>query len=326
MYDIITIGDSTIDSIIIIDHNEAKIQCDLNKDNCLLCLNYADKIPIQKTTQSVGGNAANVASGCKKTGLKTAIVTELGDDVNGFIIKHELERVGVNTNLVKTLKNQETRYSVILNYESERTILSYYVKRNYSLPKLPSTNWIYYTSLGASFENVQTKLLKHLFKHPSVKLAMNPGSYQMKNGLTKLKEILPYVNLLVVNKQEAERLVGKKKTTQSFMKAFHNIGVKIVVITDGLKGSHASKHDEKGIYFMPTYPIKAIARTGAGDAYTSGFLSAILHKKSIPQAMQWGTANAGGVIQEIGAQKGLLTKTGIEKNIKKYKKTKPKLI
>ena len=266
---------------------------------------------------------ANVAVGSRRLGLKTAIVTELGDDINGFVVKHELERAKVDTKTVKMLKAKETRYSVVLNYKGERTILSYHIKRKYNLPKLPDSKWLYYSSMGDTFENLQKQLVKYLVRHPNTKLAVNPGSYQMKNGLKIIKSILPYVSILFVNKEEAEKLVGKKDI-KATVKSLHRAGVKIAVVTNGTKGSFAS--NGQSIYSMPAYPIKSIARTGAGDAYAGGFLSAIISGHTVSEAMQWGTANAAGVIQKIGAQKGLLTKSSIKGLVSKYKKIKPKVV
>ena len=314
MLNVITIGDSTIDNYLVIDN--ATVECDLNKKKCRLCFNYADKIPIKTTSQSVGGNAANVAVGLRQLGLKTAIVTELGDDINGHVIKHEFEETGVATNLVKLLPNRETRYSVVLNYQSERTILSYYAERNYSLPVLPNTEWIYYTSLGKSFEKLQTKLANYLKRHPNTKLELSPGSYQMKQGLATVRNLIPRSELIIVNKEEATRLLGKRGSPKALAETLHKQGARLVVITDGENGSFAS--DGFQAYNLPVYPITPVAKTGAGDAYASGFLAAIIYGKTLPEAMQWGTANAGGVIQKWGAQHGLLTKKQIVRTVLQY--------
>ena len=339
MFNIITVGDLTLDTFLIID--DATVQCDLSREHCRLCLNYADKVPITHATQSIGGDAANVAVGCKKLGLKTAAVSELGDDVNGKVIKEGLKKAGVDTSMVKILKNKETRYSVVLNYKAERTILSYHVERDYSLPNLPTTDWIYYTSLGANFEKLQDNLAKHLTKHPQTKLAMNPGSYQIKNGLNKIKQILPKTDILFLNKEEAgkvavaqpslrgdahrhcEEELARRRSNPvvAYLYTLQKLGPKIVVITDSYNGSYAC--DDKSAYFMPIYDVKAVGKTGAGDAFASAFLSAIILKKDIPTAMQWGTANSASVIQQIGAQKGLLNKAGIEKMVRRFDKIKP---
>lgn len=324
MFDLITIGDPTLDTFIIIDEEAAKLQCNLKHEECLLCLNYADKIPFEKTGQSVGGNAANLAVGCKKLGLKTALVAEIGDDINGQIIEEELETAKVNTDYLETIKDKQTRYSIVLNYKSERTILSYHSKHNYKLNKLPASKWIYYTSLGEGFEKIQNKLVKHLNKNPQTKIIFNPGSYQIKHGLTEIKKLFPRTDLLFVNKEEAQKITKTKKTIPELFKILYKTGIKKIVITDGRNGSYA--YDGKKIFFMRPYPIKPIARTGAGDAYASGFLSALFFGYDLSTALKWGSANGAAVTQKIGAEKGLLNQTGIKKILTRYPRIQPQIL
>ena len=94
MLHLVTIGDATLDTFLILDNNSD--DCQLNKEKRWLCLHYADKISIVKSTQSVGGNAANVAVGMRKLGFKTAIVARVGNDVSGRAVADELEREGVD--------------------------------------------------------------------------------------------------------------------------------------------------------------------------------------------------------------------------------------
>ena len=314
MFDLVTIGDSVMDIFIILDDSDSN--CILKKKEQKLCFNYADKICINDSTHSIGGNAANVAIGAETLGLNTAIVTEIGDDLNGQAVLHEFSERGVDTRFAKVHKNKETRYSVVLNYQTERTILSYHVGRKYTLPRLPQTKWVYFTSMGAGFEKVQNALEKHLKKHGQTRLAMNPGSYQLKNGMKKIKSLLPRCEVFLVNKEEAARILGKKGSIKQLAKGLHKLGAQTVVITDSMAGSYAS--DGKQMWHMKTYPLKPVAKTGAGDAYTSGFLSALISGKDIPEAMQWGTANAGSVVQKFGAQHGLATERKIKKIIKTY--------
>lgn len=319
MFDVITIGDATFDTFFVIDDDSP--QCHLNRDKTQLCLNYADKISLTTSGQSAGGNAANVAVGLKKLGLKTAIVTELGDDIAGLAVEDQLKNTGVDTRFVRRHKNHQTRFSVVLNYRSERTILSYHANRRYLLPTLPPTPWIYYTSLGKTFEHLQEKLIGLKKRKPTIKIAVNPGSYQLRYGMEHFKKIIRYAEVLFVNKEEAARIVGKRLTPKALVSSLRRLGPKVVVITDGTRGSWA--FDGTDAYSLPVFPIVPIAKTGAGDAYASGFLAAHILGKSTEEAMLWGTANAGGVIQKIGAQHGLLTRAGVQKLIKKFSKTKP---
>lgn len=213
MYDIITIGDAVIDTHVNIDN--ASVECDVNTRECQLCLDYASKIPITDSFQSLGGNAANVASGTAKLGLKTAIITTLGKDSNARLIAAELKKSKVDTSLIQYDAKTKTRYSVVLNFRGERTILSYHEERKYKLPKImPAVSWIYYTSLSRGFDDMQDSLLKYLGKHESVKLVFNPGSFQLKNSLNKVLEVLPRTDILIINLEEAERILNtslKKK-------------------------------------------------------------------------------------------------------------------
>lgn len=322
MFDIITIGDATVDTFLLID--ESSPQCSVDIQKQLLCLNYADKIYINHIDQSVGGNATNVAVGMKRMGYSSGIITELGDDINGITIFHELKAQGVNTDGVSIEKNRQTRFSVVLNYKAERTILSHYSQRPYKKPRIPATAWIYFTSLGEGFEKVEQEVLSYKQKHPTTSLAMNPGSYQLHNAMAGVQKFIQYTDILFVNKEEAKKIVGKNVDIPKLCSLLHKHGAKTVVITDGQAGSFASH--EKHIWHMPIFPIPPKGKTGAGDAYATGFLAAICAKLDIPTAMQWGTANACHVTQKIGAQQGLQNKKGVQTLIKKYPNIQPVLL
>lgn len=314
MFDIITIGDSVVDTYAMIDENCPQSHLSPNKK--LLCLNYGDKIDIFEAGTALGGNAANVAVGMRRLGAKVAIVSNLGKDLNAEFILKALKKEKIDTSFIEQSRRNKTRYSMVLNYRGERTILAYHSKIHYSLPSMPSTQWVYYSSLGKDFEKIQSKLIQYLQKHPKTKLAVNPGSYQIKHSLEHFKQILPHTSVLFVNKEEAELITGKNTTPKKLLFELQKFGPKIIVITDGKQGSYASNGTES--YFLPIYSVKNISKTGAGDAYASAFLSALLQGKDLFEAMQWGTANSAAVIGHIGAQVGLLTKKQIASYLKKF--------
>lgn len=322
MYDIITIGDTTIDTFLILDDNTPG--CTIDKNKTHLRLNYGEKIVIADSEQSVGGNAANVAVGVQRLGGKTAIVTEVGDDLNGKSVIAELQKKRVDTKHVKIIKKADTRFAVLVVYRAERTILSSFPHRSYTLPPLPESRWLYYTSSGASFEHLQRRLVTHLRRHPSTLLACNPGSFQLRSGKKTFKKIFPFTSILFVNKEEAITLIGKRLSILALCAQFHKKGVRTIVITDSTRGSYASSGN--GVFFMPPFPINPISKAGAGDAFASGFLSAWINKKSLPEAMRYGTTNAGGVIQHFGTQTGLLNQSQMTKLLERYKKIQPKLL
>lgn len=161
MYDFISIGDSTLD--VFLQLSEASLSCQINKEQCLLCLEYAEKIPVDKVTQIPGaGNASNAAVGASRMGLQSAIVSVLGKDELGKEILQGWKNEKVGTKYVTLDAKRGTNYSTVLNFKGERTILVHGEKRDYKLPKLDKTKWIYYTSLGPGHEKMEKQLLVHL--------------------------------------------------------------------------------------------------------------------------------------------------------------------
>src|SRR3990167_9765384 len=132
--DIVTIGDSTIDTFIKI--LDASVECDINHQECKICIRYGDKIPVDSIAQSVAGNAANVAVGVSTIGLKCAIYTNLGDDSQGALIKNTLTLKGVIADYIQIQKSTHSNLSVILTFQGERTAFVYHQPWFYSLPKL----------------------------------------------------------------------------------------------------------------------------------------------------------------------------------------------
>ncbi len=323
MFNLITIGDAVIDTHVFIDN--ATLECDINQKNCQLCLNYASKIPITHSFQALGGNAANVGAGTAQLGLKTAILTSVGNDANGQMVKEELEKQHVNTDLLSIDDNTHTRYSVVLNFKKERTILSYHEKRDYDFHEdLPKVDWIYYTSLSPGYEILQEKLLIFLNKHKNVHLAYNPGSLQLQN-IKLTKEIIARTDILFVNLEEAELILATKPSKDKNMKMLLSgllaLGAKEAVITDSANGAWGG--NETGVWHCPSFPVEVISKTGAGDAFASAYLAARFYKDNIDTALLWGIANSCHIISVQPTDKTPLNKKGMAETIAKFSTIKP---
>ncbi|TSC84308.1 MAG: Uncharacterized protein G01um101413_603 [Parcubacteria group bacterium Gr01-1014_13] len=323
MYNLITIGDAVIDTNVFID--DATLECDVNKQNCQVCLNYASKIPLTDSFQAIGGNAANMAIGATKLGLKTTILTSIGKDANGEMIKENLKKHKVDTRLLSMDKKIKTRYSVVLHFKKERTILSYHQERTYDFPKnLPKADWIYYTSLSEGYENLQNNLLNFLNKNKGIHLAYNPGSIQIKN-LNLVKEILPRTDILIVNLEEAKKILGADlNDDRVLIQKLLALGAKEVVITNG--GQGASAGNENGVWHCDSFPVEVVSKTGAGDAFSSGYLAARLYNHDTSTALNWGIANSCTAISSSGPEKNLLNKKEMAETISKFSSIKPKAI
>ena len=311
-FDLISIGDTTEDIFMELSE-ETKIIKD-KKGIEYLGLVYAEKITTHKLTDVLAvGNSANVAVGSSRLGLKTALYTVLGKDDAGEEMANVLVREGVAKDYIVFDKERRSNLSVVLNYKAERTILVYHEKRAYDLPKLAPASWVYFSSLGKGHDKLHSQIPAYVKKH-KVSLGFNPGSHQLHEGLKKLLPILKVTTVLFVNREEGQALVGKEPNVKKLMQKLHEKGPKIVVITDGPKGSYAS--DGTNMYSLKIFPAPLVERTGAGDSFSTGFIGALFHGKEISEAMKWGTINSASVIQKIGAREGLLKKKDMTSTLK----------
>ncbi|OGE80147.1 MAG: hypothetical protein A2660_01725 [Candidatus Doudnabacteria bacterium RIFCSPHIGHO2_01_FULL_45_18] len=321
-YDIVSIGDTTIDAFI--ELHEASVHCNLNHGDCQLCFSYANKIPFENLTiLPACGNSANNAIGSSRLGLKDAFIGAVGDDQRGAEIINELKKEGVDTRYIMVNKGVPTNFHFVIVFQGERTILIKHQKYRYQMPKALDTKWIYFSSMAAGTEPFHAELASFLEKHKQIKVAFNPGTFQMRMGMKKLARIYKLTEILFLNREEAQLVT--QQTTRDIHKlipAMHKLGAKIAVITDGRQGSYAS--DGKKIWFLDHFPGPRIESTGAGDAYGTAFTAAILHGKTIPEAINWGTVNAGQKVLTVGPHHGLQTKPQIENWLKQHPKFKAK--
>ena len=130
-----------------------------------------------------------------------------------------------------------------------------------------------------------------------------------------LSEIDQTTDLFFGNREEAEKILRiDRMESVELLKKIHELGPKIAVITDGVDGAYS--YDGNEILFMKAFPINPIESTGAGDAFSSAFITALSQGKEIRDALVWGTANAASVMMYVGPHKGLLNKNQIEEYIK----------
>ena len=305
--DLLSVGDANLDAFI--TPSESESLCDINTKECLIAFSYADKIPVKNLEFSVGGNAANNLVGTKRLGVNSGAVLTLGDDSTGVHIIEKLRQESVDLTYVIQQPSTLSNFNMVISYTGERTIFTYHAPRSYEFPvNLPKVPWMYLTSMGESFKPFYNHITEWLVKNPETKLSFNPGTWQLRGGIDAIENVFKLSTLVFVNKQEAEKLTGfeaKDKVTKELLMALSGLGPKIAVITDGGNGSFV--FDGNRFLHCGILPVDAYERTGAGDAFGSGFLSAIIKGSTLEEALIWGTVNSASVIGYTGAQRGLLT-------------------
>ena len=307
-FDLLSIGDASIDTFM--TPLESETICRVDTKECLIAFSYGDKIPVKNLEFSIGGNAANNSVGSRRLGVNTAIVLTLGQDSVGDMVVQRLKDEMVDPTYIIQQPATTSNYSTIINYSGERTIFVYHAPRSYEFPvKLPVTPWVYLTSMGESFLPFYNHVTDWLKANPTIKLAFNPGSWQLRSEFKNIEGIMAMTYLVSVNRKEAEKLTNFGESggrERDLLIALNKLGPKICVITDGGGGAFAYDSINGKFFKVGILPVDAYERTGAGDAFGSGCLSALIHGKALDEALLWGTCNSASVIGYTGSQKGLL--------------------
>ncbi|HEY4508472.1 MAG TPA: PfkB family carbohydrate kinase [Candidatus Paceibacterota bacterium] len=314
--DFLAMGDITTDAFIRL--SDAWIETDNPKRERELCMRFADKIPYDfvEVVRAVG-NSPNAAVSAARLGLSSGLVTNIGDDENGRECVEVLRKERVDTGYVSTHKGAKTNYHYVLWFQDERTILVKHEAYQYKLPTIePAPRWLYLSSLGGNSESYHDEIAHYLESHPEVRLAFQPGTFQIKLGKEKLAHLYGRTELFFCNKEEAQKILAiSVDDLKRLLLDLNALGPKIVCITDGPKGAYCYDGHMNERWFMPPYPDPKppLNRTGAGDAFASTFTSAFALGKSIREALRSAPINSAYVVQQIGAQKGLLMREQLEK-------------
>lgn len=298
MFDIITFGSAVVDVFV-------DTETSARKGN--ICYPLGSKILIEDLRFDVGGGGTNTAVAFSRLGFRTGFVGKIGEDSEGDRVLNVLKKENVKF-LGKATSFSITGYSIVLDSLShDRTILTYKgindeLRAGEISFKNLETKWLYLSSLlGESFKT-QKNLVNYLHKK-GTKIAFNPSEYAIK--VLDLKPILKYTEILILNKEEAELLCKKNGVREKdLLKGLNSLGSKIVVITN--KDKEVLAYDGIRKYSLMPHKVKAIERTGAGDAFASGFVAGQMAGKSIEQSLKLGLEESESVIRHKGAKVGLI--------------------
>jgi ribokinase len=299
-FDVLSVGDIVTDAFIkLFDENEHTYS---NEHGKWLALPFGTKIPFDHAeVLHAVGNAANAAVAFSRLGLHTAFATNVGGDQAGRDIIEALAKNKVDHRFVHINPGKKSNYHYVLWYREERTILIKHEDYTYHWPHLrpdEMPRWIYFSSISQHAMEYHDQMADWLEQHPDVKLAFQPGTFQMEAGTERLKRIYARTEVLILNREESVYVSGGDyHDIHGLMDRLHHLGPKIVVITDGPDGAYAS--DGQNRFKMPLYPDPAppFERTGAGDAFASTFVAALAKGNTIEGALQWEPINSMSVVQ-----------------------------
>jgi len=314
MYDVLTIGTATRD--IFLTGKAFRVLKDpehLKKIGFATgeaeCFALGSKIEVEAPVFTIGGGAANAAVTFSRQGFKTAAFMKAGIDQEAEAIRETLKREKIAPLLARD-KKQGTAYStILLTASGERTILVYRgASSDLRAQDIPSqklrAKWAYLAPGATPFPLIE-EIVRRLGEHKT-KIALNPSKHYLEGKGERLRPLLKKLAVTIVNREEASRLTGVSyENVRGIFKKFDELVPGIAVMTDGPRGAVVS--DGRYLYRAGTFKERALVdRTGAGDAFGSGFVAGLIERNDITYALRLAAANATSVVEQIGAQPGIL--------------------
>lgn len=307
MTKILTIG-AAVQDVFLSHSPELKPVSDKTADELFLKIELGTKNDVNNINFSTGGGATNAAVTFARQGIEAEFMGTIAHDPAGEAVLSDMDCEGVDTHFVSYSDKYHTGYSVVLLASNgERTFLTYrgasthYDIKNFDLDDT-GADWIYVTSLAGCMDIIDKIFVQA--KKKGIKVFYNPGKDELRNR-RKFRALLDDVDVLSVNKEEAKQIVDGDDL-EELTRRLANI-VPVVIVSDGPNGVMAS--DGQTIVRAGMYEdVKVVDRTGAGDAFGSGFLSFYSQGKSLKDSIVFASANSTSVVTKIGAKAGILHK------------------
>ena len=340
MKKILTVGSAMLD--LFLSLGKDTLPCIEKKESrqSFMLLEVGRKLELPTIHRCSGGGATNAAVSLSRQGFEVSAFFKAGVDCESEFIKRQLAQDNIDTHNCVSSKNAPTGISLIFPCsDGDRTTLTYrgasitLSEQELPLSLLKNLDCLYITSLTGATAPLLLPLVKAAHKQ-NIFIASNPGSSQLRAGAYELQLALPYIDVLILNSDEAVECMksfiatgislkepkyvpGPALVSMPFIRediTFNlrqycaevlSRGPKMVVITNGKEGVYVAHGTT--LLFHPSLPAEVVNTLGAGDAFGSGFVGALLHHKSIEEALLQGLVQASAVISVLDAQSGLLS-------------------
>ncbi|MDD4358856.1 MAG: carbohydrate kinase family protein [Candidatus Pacebacteria bacterium] len=303
-FDIITFGSATWDIYI----EPEKMDIISSNEFCsgkAIAFNLGSKINLKNTSFNIGGGGVNSAFTFRRQGLKVAYMGCVGDDGLGNQIIDKLRKNRIETKYIQKTAKASTNCSVIFNNGIDRTIMTYRgASEELKDVKLKRAKWYYLAPLSGKISKLTQEIVDYACQN-NIKVAFNPGNSQLNLPIKKLKNIIDKVDVLILNQEEASILTKKEyKNEKEIIEDLKKMHEGITVMTKGERGVVVVQNEK--VYNVKTKVIKAVDKTGAGDAFGSGFISGLIKFNDVEKAINLGLKNSISCIKKQGSINGLL--------------------
>ncbi len=338
----ITIGSAMTDIIVLVGNDDVERMTMHNATSSFLLLEQGRKIEALSITSHIGGGAVNAAVSLSRLGCETSTLIKIGCDANGERVLERLASEGVLSDCVVQTSELPTGTAVMVSsHDKNATIFTQrgantlFRSSDLAANMFDGLGLVYVTNLSDRSAECFPEIVGR-GRAAGAFVAANPGIRQLKSKTSPFLDSLQNVDLLAINREEAEALVpvivsrfsegddavpsvgadlprllrsGLKHGDFSiglrhFINSVRKMGVEKVLITDGLHGSYLAT--ARGLHHCPTRNVDVMGTAGAGDSFNSTLSMFLASGRPEDEALMAATLNAGSVVSQIDTQSGLL--------------------
>jgi ribokinase len=344
----LTIGGAMIDTIAIIESDRIERMAMLNAETSFLLLEEGRKTESLEVSTHCGGGAINTAVAMARLGLDVATLVKLGHDDRADMILARLNAEGISTRWVNRDGKAPTGASVLLSSHERNAAVFTFRGANTLLEAADlnddafAVDLVYIANLSNQSADCYPLIIDKA-KSNGALVAVNPGVRQLSARAGAFQECLPQVDLLTINRPEADVMVaslvrrfgeggptlalkagehppalvarglaggGFEMSLPSFLGALRALGAKCILLTDSRRGAFACVDD--AILFCPALESEVAGTAGAGDAFAATFAAFIALGRAGEEALRAAAINAASVVGHVDTQTGLMPRDEIE--------------
>jgi len=263
---------------------------------------------IEDYTEACGGSAANTMVGLARLGCKVGFIGKLASDREGKLQIGCFSSEGVDTGGI--IQAKKGKSGAVVGFVDRKGARALYINsgvndtiepREINYSYLSQTKFLHQTSfVGEKSLRAQKKLLAALPN--DVKISFDPGSVYAQKGFAAIEPIIRGTYVLLPNAAELELLTGETDYCKG-ADLMVELGVKIVAVKLGTKGCYVTDGQER--LRIEPFKVKVVDTTGAGDAFSAGFLYGLINNKSLYECGRLGNFVASRSVTAMGARSGL---------------------
>ncbi|MEK6924190.1 MAG: carbohydrate kinase family protein [Candidatus Micrarchaeota archaeon] len=266
----------------------------------LVCVNLGSKSELDSIDLRFGGSAANAAVAARCAGAQARILTAVGKDEFGRLVKKDLKAHGIGGKVVEDGR-LPTAASIVLLAKGEKSSLTFKgalanLSQNHVTPQLVEwSDAVFITSLTSEGNMRAVKKLITLVKRCGKPVVFAPSMTMLNAQLDAVRAMRGGFDVVIMNDEEAVKLTCRNNLREML----ENLPGNVKVVTRGARGAVGT--DGNKVVSIHSAAGRVVDATGAGDAFAGVFAQSHLAGETLETALKMATAAAAIKMTRVGA-------------------------